>query len=124
MMIKYRWGDLMIQTAEQLADSVRALPRDEREKFFYLLRRETPRTWQDGSTPEEQAAKNKQFHKARQWIEDHKEEYDGQYVVLEGDRLIASGTDSKTVYNEARSKGFKSPFLVRIKAERLPFGGW
>ena len=64
------------------------------------------------------------FRRAQLWIEEHKEEYDGQFVVLDGDKLIASGPDSKTVYEEALSKGYKSPFLKRVKAENLPFGGW
>ena len=67
--------------------------------------------------------KNERFRKALNWIEENKEEYDGKFVVLDGDKLVACGTDSKTVYDEARAKGHKSPFLTRVKAKTLPFGG-
>jgi hypothetical protein len=59
-----------------------------------------------------------------QWIEEHKEEYDGQFVLLEGDVLIAHGTDPKKLYQTARAKGIEIPFVKRVKAKDLPFGGW
>lgn len=64
--------------------------------------------------------RNEKFHRAQRWIEEHKEEYDGQFVVLDGDKFVAYGTDSKAVYEEARAKGYKSPFLKRVKAKELP----
>ena len=111
----------MIQTAEQLLETVRTLPKPEREKFFKLIEVEK---YKNGETNGELERKNKKFRQALQWIEEHKEEFDGQYVVLDGDQLIAHGTDSKTVYDEARAKGIKSPFLERVKAKVLPWGGW
>ena len=67
--------------------------------------------------------KNEKFKRALQWIEEHKEEHNGKFVVLDGDELVVFGTDSKTVYDEARAKGYKSPFLTCVKAKILPFGG-
>ena len=111
----------MAQTAEQIIENVRALPLNERERFFELL--EAEKNKENGQSDDWQK-KNEKFRLALQWIEEHKEEYDGKFVVLDGDKLIACGTDSKTVYDEARAKGYKSPFLKRIKAKTLPFGGW
>lgn len=111
----------MIQTAEQIIENVRALPKIEREKLFQLIEFEKSEknnqvdNWQE---------KNRKFQIALEWIEKHKAEFDGKFVVLDGDKLIAYGDDSKTVYDEARAKGYKSPFLTRITAEDLPFGGW
>lgn len=111
----------MIQTAEQLIENFRALPEPERKKFFELIEAEKGEETVNGRDLEQ---RNEKFRQALQWIEDHKEEYDGQWVVLDGDKLIASGTDSKTVYDEARAKGYQSPFLERVKAKVLPWGGW
>lgn len=111
----------MIQTANQLIENFRTLPEPEREKFFELIEAEKNKETVNGNDLEQ---KNEKFRRALQWIEDHKEEYDGKFVVLDGDKLVACGTDSKTVYDEARAKGYKSPFLKRIKAKTLPFGGW
>ena len=111
----------MIQTAEQIIENVRTLPRSERQKFFDLIEVEK---YKEIETNEELEQKNKKFRQALQWIDKHKEEFDGQFVVLDGNQLVAHGTDSKTVYDEARAKGYKSPFLKRVKAKVLPFGGW
>lgn len=51
------------------------------------------------------------------WIESHQAELDalgGQYVILEGDRLVAHGEDLPTVVAEARRLGVEVPFLQWI----------
>ncbi len=111
----------MIQTAEQIIENVRALPKVERRKLFELIEVEKNRENEQTGDLQE---KNEKFQLALQWIEEHKEEYDGQWVVLDGDKLVACGNDSKTVYDEARAKGYQSPFLERVKAKVLPWGGW
>ena len=112
----------MIQTAEQILETVRTLPKPERDKFFELI--ETEKNSKSAIRDELQQ-KNEKFRRALQWIERHKAEFDGKFVVLDGDELIAHGDDSKTVYEEARAKGYASPFLKRIKnVEDAPFGGW
>jgi hypothetical protein len=49
-----------------------------------------------------------------------------KWVVLEGDRVVASGPDAKQLYDEVREKGLPSPFLIFVSsADREPFaGGW
>ncbi len=106
----------MIQTAEKVIEIIKTLPKTERKKV---------RDWIDeNQEPVEIAADNTKFRQALQWIEENKEEYDGKWVVLDGDKLISHGKDAKTVYDEARAKGIKSPFLERVKAKVLPWGGW
>jgi hypothetical protein len=47
------------------------------------------------------------------------------YVVLEGEKLFAHGTDGRKALAEARQAGAKHPVVVRIEADdELPFGGW
>jgi len=50
----------------------------------------------------------------------------GQWVVLEGRHVIASGPDPKQLYEDVRARGFSSPFLIFVSpAEQSPFaGGW
>lgn len=115
----------MIQTAEQIIESVRALPSSEREKFFDLAEAEKRNYISENGSKEAKVAEEiAQFRLAEQWIEDHKEEYDGQWVCLYGDKLIAHGIDGVKVYKDAKAKGIKIPFIERIKAKELPFGGW
>jgi len=61
-----------------------------------------------------------------QWIREHRNELAGQWVALEGDRVVASGTDARRVYELALRAGSSPPFLVHLDpAELLPtVGGW
>ncbi len=114
----------MIETAEQLAESFQALPPSERKKFFRILGESPRRARYTEHTNGDLAGQIERHRRARLWIEKNKKQYDGQWVCLDGDTLIAHGTDGHAVHSEAKSKGIKVPFLERIKAEELPFGGW
>ncbi len=59
------------------------------------------------------------------WLSEHRNEFVGQWVVIEGDQLISSGTNAQEVYQEARRLGVAVPFLIQVQPEdQLPFGGW
>ncbi|HEX4946777.1 MAG TPA: DUF5678 domain-containing protein [Blastocatellia bacterium] len=61
----------------------------------------------------------------REWLRQHRYEYAGQYVALDGGRLIAFGPDGRVVIRQAREAGVKAPYIARIEAaDELPFGGW
>lgn len=60
-----------------------------------------------------------------EWLSKHRHEYPGEYVALDGDRLVSHGTDGREVYRQARAAGVKVPFMAHIEpADALPFGGW
>ena len=59
-----------------------------------------------------------------QWLKEHREEYVGQWVALDGDRLLAHGTNAREVYDKARSLGVSVPAVLKIEPDELPFGGW
>ncbi|GEM_PF-5779556 len=44
------------------------------------------------------------------WIGQHRDEYKGEWVALDGDRLLAHGTDGDNVFAAARAQ-VKTPFL-------------
>ncbi len=115
----------MIQTAEQIIESIRALPPAEQVKILGFVKAEiSDRPAKNGSSQNEVAARNERFRKAQQWIKENKGEYDGQFVLLNGDVLLGHGNDAQALYAYARSIGIESPFVERIKAVELPFGGW
>jgi hypothetical protein len=59
------------------------------------------------------------------WLSEHRHEYAGQWVALDGDRLIASGPEAREVYERARRSGIELPFVVQIEpSNELPFAGW
>lgn len=59
-----------------------------------------------------------------QWIQDHKHEYAGQWVALDGDRLIAASPNRMEISAAIKADGAKLPLIHRIPApdEPLPMG--
>ena len=66
------------------------------------------------------------FQREYAWLTQHRNEYPGEYIVIEGDRLFAHGNDGRKALAEARQAGAKRPVVVRVEAaDELPFmGGW
>jgi len=61
----------------------------------------------------------------KQWLKEHRHEYVGQWIALDGARLISHGTNAREVYEAAREAGVKVPFVAHIDPpDPLPFGGW
>jgi predicted DNA-binding antitoxin AbrB/MazE fold protein len=59
------------------------------------------------------------------WLAQHRREYPGEYVALDGDRLVSHGVDGRAVYRQAQAAGVAHPFMAHIEpADALPFGGW
>jgi Family of unknown function (DUF5678) len=111
----------MILTAEEVLENVRSLPNFERERFFKLVDAEKNN---NATTSNYSEQKGEKFRLALNWIHEHRQEFDGQFVLLDGDKLLAHGKDAKPLYAEARSKGIETPLVHRVKANELPFGGW
>src|SRR5215208_2434465 len=44
------------------------------------------------------------------WLHENREKYSGQWVALNGDRLIVSGPTAKEVYSKAKAEGVEIPF--------------
>lgn len=61
-----------------------------------------------------------------QWIAEHRAEYAGQWVAMDGARLVAHGADARAVADQARRLGVSVPFLHRVEAEEPAafWGGW
>jgi len=59
------------------------------------------------------------------WIREHQAEYAGQWVALDGDRMIAAGLDAKAVFAAAKAASVGRPLFVHMEPkDALPFGGW
>ncbi len=58
------------------------------------------------------------------WLEEHKHEYAGQWVALDGDRLIAASPVEQEVWDAVKTDGAPVPLVHRIAApdEPLPIG--
>ena len=82
-------------------------PEDKKAKLLTTFKKtQTEIDWQE---------RNEKFQKALHWIDEHRAEYLGKWVCLDGETLIAHGEDAKQVYAEAKSKGIKIPFIEQVR---------
>ena len=114
----------MNQTAEQIIENVRALPMSEKEKFFDLADEEKQKILAEKESKKaELKADQEKFHLAMKWLEENRQKYLGQWVCLDGDKLIAHGTDAVKLYKDAKTKGIEVPFVEHITEEKEAYGG-
>jgi predicted DNA-binding antitoxin AbrB/MazE fold protein len=60
-----------------------------------------------------------------QWLAEKSGPYAGQWVALDGSRLLAHGDELGPVRAAARAAGVDRPLLTHLPPEgELPFGGW
>src|SRR5262245_43381249 len=55
---------------------------------------------------------------AFKWINQHSSEYPGEWLALDGDRLLAHGPDLAEVASKARDKGVQFPLLHLVEPPR------
>ncbi len=81
-----------------------------------------PATTKPPMPPIRRAAKPIQRDLEMRWIGEHRNEFPGEWVALDGDRLIAHGKDADPVFAAARNTS-KIPFLFRCPEDALPSTG-
>ena len=65
------------------------------------------------------------FSLSVKWLGEHSAEYAGQWVALDGDRLIAHGQDAKEIYAAAGASGVKYPMVTQVEDPNAPpFAGF
>jgi predicted DNA-binding antitoxin AbrB/MazE fold protein len=59
------------------------------------------------------------------WLAKESGPYAGEWVALDGARLISHGTKLADVIAAAAAAGIAEPFFARVPREKdMPFGGW
>ena len=59
------------------------------------------------------------------WLAKESEPYAGEWVALDGRRLISHGTKLSDVSAAAAAAGIAEPFFARVPGHMgVPFGGW
>ena len=105
---------------DQIIKSIEQLPAPEQEKIRrWLEEKETS----NGDSDRSQSTRSAM---SLRWLDENREKYSGQWVALDGDRLIANGSTAKEVYSKAKAEGVEIPF-VEFVTEREPgpsTGGW
>jgi hypothetical protein len=115
----------MTPTVEQAIEIVRQLPPPDREKVRDWIEEENQKIPDKENKQEKMKQDQERFRRSMNWIHENREEFDGQWVALDGDTLLAHGTDGKKVHAEAQKKGVKNPLMHRVSIKGTqPFGGW
>jgi hypothetical protein len=108
-------------TIEEILIAARSLPLPDRRRLRQLLAEDElqQRLSQNG------ASRTPQRDIEMRWLSEHEAEFAGQWLALDGDRLIAHGPDAQEVYKEAFAAGVEAPFVVFAEDPQKPqWGGW
>jgi predicted DNA-binding antitoxin AbrB/MazE fold protein len=58
------------------------------------------------------------------WLANESRHHTGEWVALDGNRLVAHGPKLATVKAAAQAAGVSRPFFASVPDDDLPFGGW
>lgn len=104
-------------TLEQIIDEARALAPAEKRRLRQVLDQDLE------NQPLEPSYQT--YEREHAWVEAHRDEYLGQWVAVDGNKLVAHGTNPRQVYLAAREAGIEVPYVVRVHEREEPFtGGW
>ena len=104
---------------EAILDKVRQLPPDKQEEVLLFADRLRQR-------PVVKKVPYRDRSREMKWVRDNRAKYANQWVVVEGDHLVAADPDAHKVFTAAKAAGIEVPFLVHVLPEDpLPFvPGW
>jgi hypothetical protein len=99
-----------------LKQQIAALPLSEKEQLAAFLSEQLSQA--DELPPTKDIADEEIRQRRLEWIKTHREEYAGKYVALQGDTLVGVGSTIREAHEQAKTKGFPTPFLVRLDSEQ------
>ncbi len=105
---------MAVATVEQILEEITALPAREQFRLRILLdqqprKKEPLAKFVDPIPVPDQRP-------AMQWLADHSHEYPDQWVVLDGDRLIAHSADYEEIRAAAKASGVYLPMITFVEA--------
>ena len=116
-------------TAENILILIEQLPSTERVRLNQLLTQQQPQLAEPAKSkpPRDKRVPCEPMpddRRERQWAREHKHEYAGQWVALDGDRLIAASPIQQEVWDAVNIDGPTLPLVLRIPSpDDLPYIG-
>ena len=123
-------------TLEQIIEEVRKLPVDEQRRLLAALETIDSDAAAQPTNREPSPKKPQSLHvnngddEIRQlrmeWLKSHREEHGGQYVVLDGDQLVAVGPNYRIAREKALAAGKPNAFVTYLSKpdEIAEMRGW
>ena len=108
---------------EQIIEGVRTLPFEDLDRLREVIDEERSRKQVDEAKQVKFQEEIANFKKAEKWLAENREKYMNQWVCLDGDKLIAHGTDALEVHRQAKEAGIETPYLEHL-VEESDWGGW
>lgn len=107
---------------KQAIEIIRTLPLEDYDKLREAIDEEEKAKRR---TSEESNQQIKRYKKTRKWLDENSKKYIGEWICLDGDKLIAHDRDGRKVYQKAKEAGVKVPFVHYIAEEPEAYwGGW
>jgi hypothetical protein len=113
-------------TAESILTLIEQLPSTERIRLNQLLARRRAESVEAKPPLDNrvQCEPMKDRTREMKWIEEHKHAYAGQWVALDGDRLIAASPVQQEVWDAVKADDAELPLVHRIPSpDDIPYIG-
>ena len=79
--------------------------------------RKRPLSWESATPVDDGGAE-------LEWLANESRRFSGEWVALDGNRLVAHGPKLAAVKATAQAAGVAQPFFASVPNSDLPFGGW
>src|SRR5215471_6262730 len=117
---------MSVELLESIKRQAEGLTREEKSRLGeYLLERAGQDISRQEAPIDEDAAKLKR-KQHMEWLKANEEQFGGQYVALDGDRLVCTGRTFREAREKARAAGTPNAFVTYLpkRDEMLEAGGW
>lgn len=115
----------LLETIKQQAAGLTPQERFQLGRYLLEQAKRDQNTRQSSATQTVADANEDRHKRQLEWLKTHREEYAGQYVALDSDKLVGQGSTILEACAQARQNGVEIPFLMRMTSENeVLFGGW
>ena len=104
-------------TVETILEEIAQLPPDEQSRLRLLLEDQKPEPAKPAKRPLDPRVPPipvPDSAREMKWLSENNREYAGQWVALDGDRLIAHGTNHHEVFEAAKADGAYLPLITFV----------
>ncbi len=108
---------MAVATVEKILEDITSLPNTEQKRLRQLLNDQPAALKKEPLGKFVDPIPVPDPRPAMQWLHDHSNEYEEQWVALDGDRLIAHDTEAKKVFAAADADGTYLPMITFIEAK-------
>jgi len=104
------YNPVMMPNYEQILSQAMSLPAEDRQRLVEALSESAPAKPEYKADPKDE--------QAMKWINEHAKEYPGEWLALDGYRLLAHGKILREVTAAAKAQGIDLPLLHLVEPPR------